>query len=214
MNHSQDMMTANVNELKEFAAVYRTNDCIPTARKINNIDGFAQKAISLGNTLVFRKLIYEGLGVASKKLIPMIYKSVENLFNLYERNIYMTDALTNGDYAAQSIGIDIGTADITFIGMAKPIADADPSLWSLLPFMFAATIFSTALTTSVFKPSIDGSFSLSSISLPLFFSLIFFNLIYQPIFSLVKLPLTTNPFHLSLFISFFYHSTRDFETNL
>lgn len=121
------------------------------------IDAFIQRSIVIGNCLQFRKLLYEALGDVVSENVPLIYRSIYNSFNQYNRNVFMASELVGMDTIAQDAGIDVGVADQTFKVMLSQLPGQDKEVWDLLPAIYAVSfITSTYWKESSYNPIIEA----------------------------------------------------------
>jgi hypothetical protein len=147
-------------DLTELSATYSqesTTNTVLKALKPADLDSFIGSSIVIGNALTFRRLLYNALGNASKKMIPHLHNTVSNAFHQYLRNTFMAVDFVGMDSMAQDAGVDVSIADQPLKVALLPLSTSDRALWDLLPAAYAASfLISTHWKDAIYNPSLEA----------------------------------------------------------
>jgi len=152
----KEIVSRNRESLEGLETLYGTDECIPYARQITDLEIFTLKGISIGNCLQFRQALYTGLQNAFQTSAPVVPRSVKALVKLYPPNLFGDATLRAGDVLGTLSGVPMGWSDPALQAIFRPIAQGDADLWKLLPYFFASTIFTSQFQNAVYKPSLDA----------------------------------------------------------
>ncbi|KAI3642524.1 hypothetical protein MP228_012079 [Amoeboaphelidium protococcarum] len=109
------------------------------AKKFKGVDDVLQKSINVGLVLLFRKNLYEALGIAFSNKASAVTSLVGNVYNKYDVNVFNNVEYAALDNLANFIGInDRGDnmVKVAFNMLCKNQM-TDQKLFSLLPYLFA-----------------------------------------------------------------------------
>lgn len=89
----QEQLESCTSSLKDIEACWGSDECIPTARLVIDVDGFVTKTASASKCVCLRDLLYEGLGRATKTLVPFVHDTATSLIGQYDANVAIDEEL-------------------------------------------------------------------------------------------------------------------------
>jgi len=126
-------------------------------KRIVDFDLFLTKSISIGNTLHFRKLLFEALQEVTSENIPLIYTGIRTAYEQYPPNLFMHEKLVEMDSLALNCGITLSIDDPELHKVLVECASVDSEIWDLLPIMYAVSMgVSNYWRDAIYNPVIRG----------------------------------------------------------
>jgi NCK-associated protein 1 len=154
----ETVRTALVNNSGPLAAIaknYFSGPAVSDAvKRIRDLDGAIQELVHLGALQQMRRILREGLQSALDQSLPFVHRTCELAYNNYEANRAREAGLLSMDALAADAGVNTFDADPAFLTLLSPTA-ADEN-WDLLPYLFAASFYSSAVQGAVFNSSTNG----------------------------------------------------------
>jgi len=158
VNTIKDYVSYNRQALDELKNNYHNEAAtIEILKKIKETDNFILKSISIGNALFFREILHEALQQVVEEKVPYIYNTIKNCFREYRTNTFMSPELIAIDSLAADCGMNVSTADQAIKKfLVKTVGSADAPLWDLLPYMYAASIYSNVWRDAQYNSAIEA----------------------------------------------------------